>query len=56
MKLNKLFIATGVVAASLSMGSCVGDLDLLPTNPNDITSGTFTEDPEGYMREVIADV
>ena len=56
MKLNKLFIAGGVLAASMSLSSCVGDLDLLPTNPNDITSGTFTEDPDAYMREVIADV
>ena len=56
MKLNKLFIAGGVLAASLSLGSCVGDLDLMPTNPNDITDGTFKDDPDGYMRQVIADV
>lgn len=56
MKLNKLFIAGGILAASMSLTSCVGDLDLLPTNPNDITPGTFAEDPEGYMRQVIADV
>ena len=56
MKLYKLYVAGGVLVASMSLSSCVGDLDLLPTNPNDITAGTFTEDPEKYMREVIADV
>ena len=56
MKLNKLFITGGILVASMSLGSCVGDLDLLPTNPNDITPGTFADDPEGYMRQVIADV
>lgn len=55
MKLNKFLIAGGILAA-MSMTSCVGDLDLMPTNPNDITSGNFSEDPEQYMREVIADV
>lgn len=56
MKLNKLFIAGSVVAASMSLSSCVGDLDLLPTNPNDLTAAEFPSDPEGYMRKVIADV
>lgn len=56
MKLNKLFIAGGVLAASMSLSSCIGDLDLQPTNPTDITSGSFSDDPEQYMREVLADV
>ena len=56
MKLNKLFIAGGIAVASMSLSSCVGDLDLLPTNPNDITPGVFAEDPEAYMRQIIADV
>ena len=45
-----------MLAASMSLSSCIDDLDLMPTNPNDITSGTFTEDPDKYMQEVIADV
>lgn len=56
MKLHNLYIAGGILVASMSLSSCVGDLDLLPTNPNDITAGTFVEDPEKYMRDVIADV
>lgn len=56
MKLNKLFIAGSIFVASMSLNSCVGDLDLEPINPTDITSGKFSEDPEGYMREVLADV
>lgn len=34
MKLNKFFLTGGILAASLSLGSCVGDLDLTPTDPN----------------------
>ena len=56
MKLNKIFIAGGVLAASMSLGSCVGDLDLTPTNPTDLTQSAFAEDPEGYMRQVMADI
>lgn len=56
MKLNKYFIAGSLLAVSMSFTSCVGDLDLLPTNPNDLTAAEFPEDPEGYMREVFADV
>lgn len=42
--------------ASLSLGSCVNDLDLTPTDPSTVTSGSFAEDPEGYMDKVLADV
>lgn len=56
MKLNKIFIAGGVLAAAMSFGSCTDDLDLLPTSPNDITPGTFPSDPSGYMQQVMADV
>lgn len=56
MKLTKYFISAGIVAASLSMGSCVGDLDLTPTSPNDITPGTFPSDPKQYMEKVISDI
>lgn len=56
MKFNKIIIAGGLVAASMSLGSCVGDLDLTPTNPSEITEGIFKDDPEGYMRKSIADV
>ena len=47
--LNKIFLSLGVVAATLSLGSCVGDLDLLPTDPNTTTSANFAENPEKYM-------
>lgn len=56
MKLNKLFIVGGIAAASLSLGSCLNDLDLTPTDPTDITQGKFSDDPEGYMRRVMADI
>ncbi len=56
MKLNKLFISAGVLAAAMSMGSCTGDLDLTPTNPNEITNETFKDDPAANMEKLIADV
>ena len=56
MKLYKYLISAGLLAATMSLGSCTGDLDLLPTNPNDITPSTFKEDPSKYMQDVIADV
>ena len=45
-----------MVAATLSLGSCVGDLDLTPTNPNELTPGLFKEDPKGYLEKAIAGV
>lgn len=56
MKLNKILLSAGVLVAAMSMSSCVDDLDLKPTNPNEITDSTFKDDPEGSMRNVMADV
>ena len=52
---NKLMIAAGV-AVSMGFSSCVGDLDLLPTDPRDLTPGQFQENPEQYMTAVMADI
>lgn len=53
---NKFLIAACIAASSLSLGSCVGDLDLLPTDPRDLTAADFAKDPEGYMNKVLGDV
>ncbi len=45
-----------MVAATLSLGSCVGDLDLTPTNPNELTPGLFKDDPKGYLEKAMAGV
>ncbi len=55
-KFNKYFISLGIAASALAMGSCVGDLDLLPSDPREITAADFSKDPEGYMNSVLADV
>lgn len=34
--------------------SCVGDLDQTPNDPNTITPGSFDQNPEGYLSEVMA--
>ncbi len=56
MKFNKYFLSAGLVAASLAMGSCVDDLDLMPTSPNDITDTTFSSDPSAYMEKLMSGV
>ena len=56
MKINKIFLAGSMLAATLSLGSCVGDLDLTPTNPNELTPGLFKNDPKGYLEKAMAGV
>lgn len=56
MKLNKIILSAGVAISMLSLGSCVKDLDLLPTDESAITPGQFAEDPEGYLEAALADV
>lgn len=53
---NKFLISAAIVASSMSLGSCVGDLDLLPTDPRELTAAEFAKDPEGYMNKVLGDV
>ncbi|MDE5567458.1 MAG: RagB/SusD family nutrient uptake outer membrane protein, partial [Muribaculaceae bacterium] len=53
---NKFLVAAAIVASSMSLGSCVGDLDLLPTDPRELTAAEFAKDPEGYMNKVLGDV
>ncbi len=55
-RLNKYFISMGIAASALAMGSCIGDLDLLPSDPREITAADFAKDPEGYMNQVLGDV
>ena len=42
--INKIFSILGVSLA-LGMSSCVGDLDLLPIDPNQMTADKFAENP-----------
>lgn len=54
--INKIFIGLGLAAAATGFSGCTGDLDLLPTDPNQTTAATFKDDPEKYLDEVFADV
>lgn len=54
--LNKYIISAGMVVSMMSLGSCTGDLDLMPTDPNNTTAAEFATDPEKYMDAVMADV
>ena len=57
MKLfNKILLGAGALAAMSGFSACTGDLDLLPTNPSEITAAEFEKDPQGYMEAVMADL
>lgn len=45
---NKIFLTLGVVASTLGLSSCVGDLDMMPIDPNEIT------DVSGNMDQVFS--
>lgn len=36
--INKIFLSVGIAAGSLGLSSCVGDLDLEPRDPSEITN------------------
>lgn len=56
MKYNKFFLAGSVLLASFSLGSCVGDLDLTPTDPSLLTPDQFANDPAAYLEKAIGGV
>lgn len=56
MKYNKFFVVGGILAASLSLGSCVGDLDLMPTDSSLLTPDQFANDPALYLEKAIGGV
>ncbi|MDE6554186.1 MAG: RagB/SusD family nutrient uptake outer membrane protein [Muribaculaceae bacterium] len=56
MKYNKFFVVGSILAASLSLSSCVGDLDLQPTDPSLLTPDQFANDPAAYLEKAIGGV
>lgn len=50
---NKFFIGTAVIAM-VALGSCTGDLEQLPQDPNVLTPGDFASDPHGYVGGLLA--
>lgn len=44
------------MAAALSLGSCVGDLDMTPTDPSSQTPDQFASDPKAYMEKALGGV
>lgn len=51
--ISKLF-AAGALVAMAGLGSCTGDLDQMPQDPNVITPNKFQENPREYLGEVMA--
>lgn len=51
--INKIFSILGVSLA-LGLSSCVGDLDRLPNDPNQLTADKFAENPGEYLMQVMA--
>ncbi len=56
MKYNKFFLSGSVIAAAMTLGSCVGDLDLTPTDPSQLTPDQFASDPSGFLDKSIGGV
>lgn len=55
--IRNILIAVGLTAiAGGMMTSCVDDLNVEPSDPSTITYGEFSQDPEGYMTRVMADI
>ncbi|MEG1539087.1 MAG: RagB/SusD family nutrient uptake outer membrane protein [Muribaculaceae bacterium] len=51
--INKIFsIACAILI--MSMSSCIGDLDLLPNDPTQLTPDKFKEHPKEYLMQVMA--
>ncbi len=50
---NKFFIGAAVMAMG-ALGSCTGDLDQLPQDPQVLTPGNFASDPHGYIGGYLA--
>lgn len=51
--INKLVIALAMLVA-LGTTSCIGDLDIMPNDPNQLTPDKFQENPEKYIMQVMA--
>lgn len=51
--INKIFSMACVILI-MSMSSCIGDLDLLPNDPNELTPDKFKENPKEYIKQVMA--
>ncbi len=56
MKLTKYILGAAVAAFGFMATSCVGDLDVEPTDPNTATSPTSKEDLEGLFASVFYDL
>lgn len=56
MKYNKLFLAGGILAATLSLVGCTDDLDLKPTDPSLLTPDQFAQDPDKFLDKNIGGV
>ena len=50
--ITKIFSVLGVSLA-LGLSSCVGYLDLLPNDPNQLTANKFAENPSEYLMQVM---
>ena len=57
MKFTKHIFAGLVLSlGAAALGSCTGDLDVPPKDPNQLTPEKFAEDPDGYLDRGIAEV
>lgn len=53
MKINK-YISCVAMAATMLLGSCVGDLDQIPKDKNNLTPDNIKQNPKEYISEIMA--
>lgn len=56
MKHNKVLLAGSFLATAMTLGSCVGDLDLSPTDPSVLTPNQFSENAKENLQNAMAGV
>lgn len=53
MKINK-YISCVALAATMLLGSCVGDLDQIPQDKNNLTPDNIQQNPKEYISQIMA--
>ncbi len=54
--INKILAGVSLLAMGGLMGSCIGDLDVPPKDPQQLTPNVFPEEPDSYLNRCIAEV
>lgn len=54
--INHILLGLGLAAGAVTYTACTGDLDVPIQSPNELTSEQFSEDPESYLYQCVAEI